>query len=312
MIKFDRKLERYSISPIAAGFLVLVVTFLLYQLIGGALTLLFVGVKVTAENAGTVRLLTSISQIIFLLLTTIIFAKIIYNDFETVFKISKPIVQEVLVSTLGLFFLITASQSYLYLQSNVIEYLSTHNESFKSFFSALDKFNEIIEESYLKIISSQNIFDFVSIVLSVALVPAFCEEFLFRGFVQTSFEQKLKPFWAITLTGILFGIFHFNPYAIIPLVALGIYFSYLAFVTESIFVPIILHFVNNFFTVSIFYFTKSEDLVKTQVSSEIPDQTLIISLITAVFLFIASIVILNKMINYRRFKNTENRNEYLP
>jgi membrane protease YdiL (CAAX protease family) len=308
MIKFEPKLDKYTISPVAAGFLVLAVAFFLYQIIGGALTLMLVGTEVTSENAGMIRLLTSISQVLFLLVVSILFAKLIYDDFNTVFKISKPVWKELAVSFFGLILILLASQSYIFLQTNFIKYLSANNESLKAFFSMLDKFNAVVEESYIKIIKSDHVFDYISIVLSIALVPAFCEEFLFRGFVQSSFEQKMKPMWAIILTGILFGTFHFNPYALLPLVALGIYFSYLAYVTQSIFIPVALHFMNNFITVTIYFFTQSEDILRTQVEVEISNTTLLLSFFSTIFLFILTVVILNKMIKLRILKLTERDN----
>lgn len=311
MIKFEPKLDKYTISPIAAGFLVLIVAFFLYQIIGGALTLLFVGTEVTSENAGMIRLLTSISQILFLLVVSILFAKLIYDDFNTVFKISRPDWKELVISFFGLILILFASQSYIFLQTNFIEYLSSSSESLKSFFSTLDKYNDMVEESYIKIIKSDHLFDYASIVLSIAIVPAFCEEFLFRGFVQSSFEQRMRPILAIILTGVLFGIFHFNPYALLPLIALGTYFSYLAYVTQSIFIPVILHFLNNFITVTIYYFTQSEDILKTQVEVDISNTTLLISFFSTIFLFILTVVILNKVIKLKILKQREQDNAYL-
>ncbi|MBM4175363.1 MAG: CPBP family intramembrane metalloprotease [Ignavibacteria bacterium] len=311
MIQFERKLDKYTISPIAAGFLVLIVAFFLYQVIGGALTLLFAGSEVTTENAGMIRLLTSISQILFLLVVSILFARLIYDDFNSVFKISKPDWKELVISFIGLILIISASQSYLFLQTNFIKYLSTQNESLKSFFDALNNFNSVVEESYIKIIKSNNGFDYASIVLSIALVPAFCEEFLFRGFVQSSFEQKMKPIWAIILTGVLFGIFHFNPYALLPLIALGAYFSYLVYITQSIFIPVFLHFLNNFITVTVYYFTQSDEILKTQAEVDLSNTLLLASFFSMIFLFILTIVILNKMIKIKILKQRELDNAHL-
>ncbi len=311
MIQFERKLDKYTISPLASGFLVLIVAFFLYQVIGGALTLVFVGTEVTIENAGMIRLLTSISQILFLLIVSILFAKLIYDDFNSVFKITKPDWKELLISFIGLILILSAIQSYIFLQTNFIKYLSANYASLKSFFDALNSFNAVVEESYIKIIKSEDVFDYISIVLSIALVPAFCEEFLFRGFVQSSFEQRMKPIWAIILTGTLFGIFHFNPYALLPLIALGAYLSYLAYVTQSIFIPVILHFLNNFITVTVYYFTQSDEILKTHAEVDISNTLLLTSFFSMIFLFILTVVILNKLIKIKIIKLREKDNAHL-
>lgn len=311
MIKFKRVNQQYNISPITAGFLVLIVSFFLYQIVGGILTVAFVGSEITKENAGSVRLLTVISQILFLLLTSILFAKLIYDDFYNIFRVRKPNINELVIAILGLIVLVGISQVYMYLQTVAIQNFREANPQYKHIYDILDKLDKLIEESYLKIISAENVFDYFSVVLSAALVPAFCEEFLFRGFVQSSFEKKMKPFWAIIVTSIIFGVFHFNPFAILPLIALGAYFSYLAYATGSIFIPIILHFLNNFFTVSIYYFVKSPELIKTQAETNIPITQLYFSLLFFIFLFILTLLILKRQIEKRKQLEKEFEDEGL-
>jgi ABC-2 type transport system permease protein/sodium transport system permease protein len=43
---------------------------------------------------------------------------------------------------------------------------------------------------------------------SLAVAPAICEEFFFRGFLQTSIRNKASASLAILSTGVLFGLFH--------------------------------------------------------------------------------------------------------
>lgn len=45
-------------------------------------------------------------------------------------------------------------------------------------------------------------------LLSLAAAPAICEEFFFRGFLQTSIRSKSSAALAILATGVLFGLFH--------------------------------------------------------------------------------------------------------
>jgi len=300
LIHFERKYKYYQISPVAAAFLVLFVSFFLYQFVGGFFTFLFVGLEITNENAGYVRLFTSISQIIFMLLLSILFAKAIYNDFKGIFRVSKPNSSEVLYSILGLILIVTGSQVYIYIQTILLENFKSANPSLNPIFELLEKIDKLIEKTYIEITTAHNIFDYFSVVLSVALVPAFCEEFLFRGFVQSNFEKRMKPFWAIVLTAFLFSIFHFNPFALLPLFLLGAYFSYLVYLTESIFIPVVLHFLNNFITVTLFYTMKSDELLKTRPSIDIPLSNLVFTLIFIIISFIVVLVILNNQVRNRK------------
>jgi sodium transport system permease protein len=86
-----------------------------------------------------------------------------------------------------------------------------------------------------------------NILLSLFLIgvlPGICEEVLFRGYFLTSFKNF--GFWpAIFISGLLFGIFHLDPFRLIPATLLGIWLGYLLMITKSIFVPMLAHFANN-------------------------------------------------------------------
>ena len=89
--------------------------------------------------------------------------------------------------------------------------------------------------------TSQNIF---LLMLRYALIPAIFEEMLFR-FVPLSFIAPYSKRTAVILSAIFFSLTHCNffqiPYAFIG----GLFFAIAALMTESIIVPVILHFLNN-------------------------------------------------------------------
>lgn len=312
MIKFERDYKQYSISPISAAFLVLFVTFFLYQVVGGLFTFQFVGLEVTKENAGMVRLFTSISQIIFMFFLTILFAKAIYNDFTNTFRTKKVYPVELLISILGLAIIVMASQIFLYIQSHYINLVKESQPALKQVFDLIDKLNEMVEKTYFNILYMDNFLDYLSIVISVALVPAFCEEFLFRGFVQSSFEKRWSVPLTIFVTSLLFALFHFNPFAIIPLFALGAYFSYVVYLTNSIFYAVILHFLNNFFTITVFSIYKTEDIISAKPEINYPLSSLYFGLVFLIFLFVFTLVILKQQVQKRKPNEKENENESLP
>jgi membrane protease YdiL (CAAX protease family) len=157
-----------------------------------------------------------------------------------------------------------------------------------------------------------NFFDYASIVISIALVPAFCEEFLFRGFVQSSFEKRFNIFWSIVITAFIFALFHFNPFAFLPLFLLGAYFSYIVYLTDSIFNSVILHFLNNFFTITIYAMYKTEDVISAKPDVDYPLVSLYASLIFLAFLLVFTLLILNQQVKKRKEQEKENENENLP
>ncbi len=310
-MKFERNYQQYSISPVGAAFLVLFVSFFMYQFVGGLITYAFVGLNITRENAGYVRLFTSISQIIFMLLLSILFAKLIYNDFVNVFRTKKIYSVELLVSILGLAIIVIASQIYLYIQTYYIDQLKSSSAVFKQIMDFLETIDKLVQKSYKEILYMDNFLDYASIVLSVALVPAFCEEFLFRGFVQSSFEKRFSIFWTIVITSLIFAIFHFNPFAFLPLFLLGAYFSYLVYLTDSIFYSVILHFLNNFFTVTIYGIYKTEDVISAKPELNYPVGTLAFSLVLLIFLMIFTLFILKREVEKRKLNQKDIQNEDL-
>lgn len=86
-------------------------------------------------------------------------------------------------------------------------------------------------------------------VLMLAVVPALCEELLFRGYAQRQFERGLGAVGGVLASGILFGMYHLRFSQVLPLVALGLYLAYLTWRTGSLWPAILIHFANNAFSV---------------------------------------------------------------
>ncbi len=81
-------------------------------------------------------------------------------------------------------------------------------------------------------------------LLLVAVLPAICEEFLFRGLIQRGMEG-LGAGWSIFLSGLLFGLFHFDFQRLAAQTLIGLIAAYVTYRTGSIFNGMILHFMNN-------------------------------------------------------------------
>lgn len=82
-------------------------------------------------------------------------------------------------------------------------------------------------------------------VIIVAVMPAICEEALHRG-VILHFFGKIKSTWLIVLImGIIFGIFHLDPYRFLITALLGGAITYVAVKTHNILLCALFHFVNN-------------------------------------------------------------------
>jgi uncharacterized protein len=96
-------------------------------------------------------------------------------------------------------------------------------------------------------------------VLMVALIPAFGEEFFFRGVLQKVFYRWFRnPHFAILFVAIIFSAFHMQFYGFLVRLALGVIFGYLFYWSGNIWYPVLAHFVNNFMPVSLTYFFRDQ------------------------------------------------------
>lgn len=78
----------------------------------------------------------------------------------------------------------------------------------------------------------------------VGLIPAICEEVLFRGLILSGF-RRLGMWPAILATGLLFGVAHASIYRLLPTFALGVTFGYAVWKTRSLAAGIVCHGLNN-------------------------------------------------------------------
>lgn len=96
-------------------------------------------------------------------------------------------------------------------------------------------------------------------VLMVVLIPAFGEEFFFRGVLQKVFQRWFRnPHVAIIFVAIIFSAFHMQFYGFLPRFLLGVLFGYLYWWSGSIWYPVLAHGINNFLPVTLTYFFRNQ------------------------------------------------------
>lgn len=85
--------------------------------------------------------------------------------------------------------------------------------------------------------------------LSVSIFAPFFEEWLCRGMVLRGLlGSKVKPVWAIIISAAFFAIIHLNPWQALPAFLLGCLFGYVYYKTGSLKLTMLMHFVNNTFS----------------------------------------------------------------
>lgn len=289
-----------SIQPATAAFIALIGIFITYQVGGAILTLLIFGLDFQKADVNQMRLLTMGGQILLMLLPTLIFARYVYPLHITkMLRVHFPNFKEIGIFILGLVILTPLLQSYLFLQNILLETMSAYSPLLKKAMSLLDELDKMIEQTYGELLKANSLLEASFVIFVVAIIPAVCEEVLFRGFVQKSFEQKFKPYFSIFITSLFFGMYHFNPYGLVALIALGFYFGYAAYQSDSIFIPMILHFLNNFLAVLAFLVFGSDEMMGTNIKHDGSVIPQIFVFVIMALLFAAFIIYLKK--NYSKF-----------
>ncbi len=90
----------------------------------------------------------------------------------------------------------------------------------------------------------------------MAVVPAFCEETLFRGVVYGGYRKHGDKFVAVLLSGFLFGIMHMNLNQALYAFVIGVLLALLFEATDSIFPTMLFHFVYNAQSCCLMYFVE--------------------------------------------------------
>jgi len=197
--------------------------------------------------------------------------------------------------------LIVVLTSILIVRFDVINGFKLHKFSFKKFIYSFLLYigtyllaNEIVNFlaflfpgaiQNLDAVNSFLTFDnlFLSILI-VAISPAIFEELLFRGVVLNSFNIKNKNYLAIIISALIFGVFHMNLLQGAFAFILGLSLGFIYVKTGSLFVPIIIHFINNLFAVLMDYYNFSLPVFSSMSVALITIGAILLVIISIIFL----------------------------
>lgn len=168
---------------------------------------------------------------------------------------------------------------------------------------SLDFFREIVDrtevmmgeqmESFLQM---ENFGDFAEVFFIMAILPAVCEETLFRGALQPVMKKLTgNKHLGIWLTAFLFSLLHQQFYTFLSILALGAVLGYIKEWSRSLWVPILMHLVNNGSIVLAIYFW---DLSYSEVNELSGDWQLEYA-IPGIAIFVLCFVLLYRMLGRR-------------
>ncbi|MDR2409425.1 MAG: CPBP family intramembrane metalloprotease [Bacteroidales bacterium] len=194
-------------------------------------------------TAEALRYVESVSQIVVFGLTGFAFAFFVNEK--------KPLPYLGLsrgISASSCFFLVLIALVSLPALSWIIEW----NEAIKlpQFMSSVEVWMRQQEDAANKLTSSLLSGNHLSVlfvnVLVMAIIPALCEELLFRGVIITWLKNLLgNVHLCVCLSAFIFSAIHLQFYGFVPRLLLGLYLGYIFVWTGSIWASVIAHFINN-------------------------------------------------------------------
>ncbi|MEX0845723.1 MAG: type II CAAX endopeptidase family protein [Balneolaceae bacterium] len=108
---------------------------------------------------------------------------------------------------------------------------------------AMAEMQETMAEMISNFLKSDNVL--LLGIFHIGVVPAVCEEIMYRGYVQRAFEKSWGIVAAILISGAIFGAYHLQISNFLPLATLGVFLAYVTYISDSLIPAIVAHFINN-------------------------------------------------------------------
>ena len=239
-------------TPVPFCLFALALIFVLYQIIGGVLTLVAARGEITLSNVTLVRWATLLGQLLFILVPTVWLARQRHGELPGFFRLRVPELRHLVATMVAVFALQQMLQAYMVAQDMIPLPPDLQR--------MLDTLRKLLEDTERVLVQANAPGEFLFVLLVVAFVPAVSEELLFRGLIQRNLEDAAG--WrGPVITGIIFGLYHFNPFTLVPLVALGVYFGFIVYRAGNITLSMSAHFFNNFIACSATYLRLDDNFV---------------------------------------------------
>lgn len=217
------------------GFAAVVSIYLMYQFAGGALHSL-----ARNRSAAFETVLQGLGQVLFMLIPAILVMRYSPLKVQGLMRSGGQVsAAQWLLGLVGVFGIQIFDAGFITVQERLVP------SFFLPVYQQLRMWSDMVEQFYRTSFAGTTPFEAVRALLIGAVVPAFAEEVLFRGVLQRSLESVYPVRRAIVITAILFGILHFNPLSLVPLILIGAYLGFLAYYTQSLALPIVAHFLSN-------------------------------------------------------------------
>ena len=235
---FDNK--KLIIKPAAS--LVLLFSLFLFMLIAVSLITQLLG-SLTDNTAAILRISSVLQNVLVFILPAVATAMLSTRFPATLLAIDKfPSGKFILLSIAVLIVSIPLMNSIIDWNQNI-----TLPDSFSQFNDYMQQLEKGAEKAVSDITGGNTVGTLIMSILIVGVFTGLGEEIFFRGGLMRLFSciKGMSPHVAIWLTAFLFSALHMQFLGFVPRMLLGVFFGYLTFWSGSLWLPIMIHALNN-------------------------------------------------------------------
>lgn len=222
------------------GIAVLFGSFFLMILIIGLVQLLTIGES--TDSTKTLRLLSVLQDILAFILPAILAAIVVTRLPATFLCIDKKIPLKPLILSIIVMFTAMPAMEWIVSLNAGIHF----PDSMQGLEETLRTMENEAETAITALLGAPDTINIIISILIIGLLTGLSEELFFRGALQNLFfATRMKKHLCIWITAIIFSALHFQFFGFVPRILLGAYFGYMLWWTGSLWVPILLHALNN-------------------------------------------------------------------
>mgnify|MGYP003288740112 CR=1 FL=1 len=242
--------------------------------------------KSNPNDLNALRFMQISSQIFTFALPPIIYALLVKEKPTNDLGLKKSKILWVLIGIAMIFLIMPLNSIFAEWNANL-----TLPDSMSRIEYLMKQMQEAATEMIEKFVNVDTVGGLILNLFMIAGLAALGEELLFRSIIQTSLIKICKnAHIGILIASAIFSFIHFEFYGFVPRLILGMLLGYMFYFSGSIWIPMLMHFLNNG-TVVLVYFLNNKGITNIDVDTfgqtSIP--ILIISIVVMIVLFIFSI-----------------------
>lgn len=242
--------------------------------------------KSNPNDLNALRFMQISSQIFTFVLPPIIYALLVKEKPTNDLGLKKSKILWVLIGIAMIFLIMPLNSIFAEWNANL-----TLPDSMSRIEYLMKQMQEAATEMIEKFVNVDTVGGLILNLFMIAGLAALGEELLFRSIIQTSLIKICKnAHIGILIASAIFSFIHFEFYGFVPRLILGMLLGYMFYFSGSIWIPMLMHFLNNG-TVVLVYFLNNKGITNIDVDTfgqtSIP--ILIISIVVMIVLFIFSI-----------------------